>query len=118
MEPHKREQFATANHELRNFLQQADGLVDGTGTVTAEDLKSIWMRLLNLAPEVGAPSRRETIAADPRDEVAQYVKNLQTLRDALEKVRCVMLARRAQLEAAKRHIDGLQGWINAYQQTT
>jgi hypothetical protein len=118
MERQKSERFLAANREVEDFLRRAEGLASGTGTVTEQDLKAIWVRLENLAPEVGEFSCGETLAADLPAEIAKYVKNLKTLREALEGIRCVMLARRAQLEAAKRHINGLQSWVNAYQQTT
>lgn len=118
MERQKSEEFYTANRELQDFLQRAEGLANGTGTVTEQELKTIWVRLVNLAPEVSGSSRGGTLTADLPKEVAEYVNNLHTLREALEKVRSVMTARRAQLEAAKRHIDDLRGWINAYHQTT
>ncbi len=110
--------FLSANQELREFLRRAEGLANGTATVTEDDLARVSLRLANLAPEIGDASRSETLNADLQDEIGEYVKNLRSLQGALEKIRCVMLARRVQLEAAKRHIDGLQSWVSAYQQTT
>jgi len=110
--------FLSANQELREFLRRAEGLANGTATVTEDDLARVSLRLANLAPEIGDASRGETLNADLQDEIGEYVKNLRSLQGALEKIRCVMLARRVQLEAAKRHIDGLQSWVSAYQQTT
>jgi hypothetical protein len=118
MDRHKHERFLSANQELRDFLGRVEHLVKGTGTVTDGDLKSLSQRLSNLAPEIGDASRSETLDADLRMEVAEYVKNLRALQTALEKVRCIMLSRKFQLESAKRHLHGLQGWVNAYSQTT
>jgi hypothetical protein len=115
---HKHERFLSANQELREFLRRVENLVKGTGSITHGDLKILSQRLSNLAPEVGDASRGETLDADLRGEVAEYVKNLRALQTALEKVGCIMLARKLQLEGAKRHLYGLQGWINAYNQTT
>jgi len=118
MDEHKHERFLAANQGLRDFLQRVEKLVTGTGTITDGDLKALSQRLSNLAPEVGDASRGETLDADLRSEIAEYVKNLRALQTALEKVRCIMLARKLQLEGAKRHLYGLQGWVNAYNQTT
>ena len=118
MDEHKHERFLAANQGLRDFLHRVEKLVTGTGTITDGDLKALSQRLSNLAPEVGDASRGETLDADLRNEIAEYVKNLRALQTALEKVRCIMLARKLQLEGAKRHLYGLQGWVNAYNQTT
>ena len=118
MDQHKHERFLAANQELRNFLRRVEDLTEGTGTITDGDLKALSLHLSTLAPEVGDASRSETLDAGLRNEVAEYVKNLRALQTALEKVRCIMLARKLQLEAAKRHLYGLQGWVNAYSQTT
>jgi len=117
MDQHKHERFLAANQELRDFLRRVEGLTTGTRSITEVDLTALSQRLSTLAPEVGDASRSETLNGDQRDEVAQYVNNLRALQIALEKVRCVMLARKMQLETEKRHLNGLQGWVNAYHQT-
>jgi predicted nucleic acid-binding Zn-ribbon protein len=114
----KHERFVSANDELRDFLHRVEGLASGTCSIGESDLQSLSQRLSNLAPEIGDASRGETLDADLQNEIAKYVKNLRALQTALEKVRCFMLARKMQLEAEKRHLDGLQGWVNAYNQTT
>jgi hypothetical protein len=118
MESNKHERFLSANKELRDFLERVEGLASGACSISDRDLQGLSQRLLTLAPEIGDASRGETLDANLRNEVAEYVKNLRALQTALEKVRCVMLARKMQIETQKRHLDGLQGWVNAYNQTT
>ena len=118
MDQRNHERFLSANQELRDFLRRVENLVKGTGTITDGDLKALSQRLANLAPEVGDASRSETLDEYLRNEVGEYVKNLRALQAALEKVHCIMHARRLQLEGAKRHLYGLQGWVKAYNQTT
>lgn len=117
MNSRKHERFLCANQELRDFLGRVENLAKGTGTITDRDLKALSDRLSTLAPEIGDASRSETLDADLRSEVAEYVRNLRALQNALEKVRCIMLARKLQLDGAKRHLYGLQQWVNAYSQT-
>jgi hypothetical protein len=112
------ERFLSANKELRDFLRGVENLANGSSTITDGDLKALSQRLSNLAPGIGDASRSETLDAGLRIEVAEYVKNLRALQIALEKVRCIMLARKLQWESAKRHLVGLQGWVNAYSETT
>ena|ERR1700687_1165654 len=118
MDSSTHERFLSANDELRNFLQRVEGLATGTCLISEDDLQALSRRLANLAPEVGDAARSETLDAGSRNEVAEYVKNLRALQTALETVRCFMLARKIQLEAEHRRINGLQGWVNAYRQTT
>src|SRR5579863_675693 len=94
----KHERFLSANQELRDFLRGVENLANGTGTTTDGDLKALSQRLSNLAPEIGDASHSETLDAGLRNEVAEYVKNLRAVQIALEKVRCIMLARKLQLE--------------------
>jgi hypothetical protein len=117
MEDQKHVCFAAANIELSEFLRRVDGLASGTESITERDLQSLSRRLSTLAPEIGDASRGVTLNETLQDEIATYVKNLRALQTALEKVRCIMLARKMQLEGAKRHLHGLQGWVNAYHQT-
>jgi hypothetical protein len=118
MENQTQDRTRSANQELRNFLRRVECLANGTGTMSEDDLQKVSQRLLNLAPEIGDASRSETLNAGLQSEIAEYVRNLKALQEVLEKVRCVMLARRALLETAKRHIDSLQSWVNAFGQTT
>ena len=118
MERNKHEHFLSANQELRDFLGRVDGLASGTCSITEKDLQSLSQRLSSLAPEVGDASRGETLDTDLQCEIAEYVKSLRALQTALERVRCFMLARKLQIEGEKRHLEGLQGWVSAYRQTT
>ncbi len=118
MDQTKHERFLSANQDLRDFLRRVENLANGTDTIADSDLKALSVRLSTLAPEVGDASRGETLDAGLRNEVAEYVKNLRALQIALERVRCIMLGRKVQLDSAKRHLYGLQGWVNAYNQTT
>lgn len=110
----KHERFTAANDELRGFLRRVDGLVNGTQSVSEGDLRSVSQRIANLAPEVGDASRGATLDQSLQEEIAEYVRNLRALQTALERVRCIMLARKVQLESAKRHVEGVKGWVDAY----
>ena len=112
------EQFGAANRELTAFLQKVDGLANGSQSITAADLQALSKRLATLAPELENVPLLESCGDALPVEVAEYVKHLQALQHALQTVRCIMLARKAQLDSAKHHLHGLQGWVNAYSQTT
>jgi len=113
----KYERFTAANDELRGFLRRVDGLANGTQSVSEGDLRSVSQRIANLGPEVGDASRGATLDQPLQEEIAEYVCNLRALQRALERVRCVMLARKVQLESAKRHVEGVKDWVDAYNHT-
>jgi hypothetical protein len=114
----KQEAFVSANQELSKFLRKVDCLANGTGSVTEADLLSLSRRIEALSQEVHNYPLAETVGDGVPNEVSEYVKNLRAVQAALETVRCVMLARKTQLDGAKRHLRGVQGWVNAYRQTT
>jgi hypothetical protein len=112
MQLNNHERFISANKELSEFLRKASGLARGTQSISERELQALSQRLTTLAPEVGDASRGETLDEALQDEIGRYVINLRALQATLEKVRCIMLGRRLQLELARRHLDGLQGWVH------
>jgi hypothetical protein len=118
MNTDRNELFASANLELLAFLSQADGLVQGTSDLGAEDLRAIGRLLETMAPEMAKSPRNGCDDAGAREQVQRYISNLRSLQVSLEQVRCVMLARRAKLEAARQHVEGVRGWADAYRQTS
>ena len=118
MDRRTHERFAAANQMLGEFLRKVDGLAKGTDSITEQDMQSLSQRLNNMAPEVADTMNAQTPANGQQDELLEYIRNLSSLQTALETVRCVMLARKTELDGARRHLQALQGWVNAYNQTT
>jgi hypothetical protein len=118
MDTQRQEQFVVANRELCLFLQRVDGLAHGTESVTEEDMLSLSRRLSTITPQVGDILASQANDEGQPNEIAEYIKNLRALQTALETVRVIMLAQKVHLDGARRHLQGLQGWVNAYQQTT
>jgi hypothetical protein len=118
MPPGRHDHFLSANRELRNFLERVDAMVHGTGDVGPGELRAIGRLLETMAPEIGEASHTVSADAALQAQTQEYVKNLRAFLGALEKVRSIMLARRAQLKAAKGQTGGLHGWVHARPQTT
>jgi hypothetical protein len=111
------DRFVSANRELRSFLERVDELVHGTGDLDAGDLRAIGRLLETMAPEIGQTSTGVSGEAVLQAQIQEYIGHLRTLQLSLEQVRCMMFARLAQIGAARQHMNGLQGWANAYHQT-
>lgn len=107
-----------ANRELQEFLKRAEGLVQGRGEIVGDDLRSIGRLLEATTPELGELSRQLANNAEMQALIQEYTSNLRCLQTSLEQIRCVMLARRAQLDAERRRLNRLHGWADAYRRTT
>jgi hypothetical protein len=114
MENQKHERFLSANQELRAFLRRARDVARGIYTISEADLQSLSRRLSNCGYSVGEASRSETLDADLRSEIAEYVRNLRAIQKTLEKVRGVLQARRKRLETTEGRFAGLHGWAGMY----
>jgi len=117
MNAHRVNLFFSSNQELSAFLSRAEALVHGTGDVGWEELAALGRLLNTMAPEMAEAAHPDFADAALQEQVQRYVAHLRSLQVALEQVRCVMLARRAKLDAARQHVEAVQGWANAYRQT-
>jgi hypothetical protein len=117
MPPSRPDRFLSANRDLRNFLERVDAMVHGTGDVSPGELPAIGRLLETMAPEIGEASHAASADAALQAQIQEYVGNLRALQAALEQVRCVMFARLTQIDAARQHMNGFQGWARAYRQT-
>ncbi len=107
----------SVNLELRNFLAQVDALLRGTGDIDAGQLRVVRRLLEATGPQIGEASQSAAADAVLRAELEAYTENLRALQASIDQIRCVMLARREQLEAAQQHMHGLRDWVNAYRRT-
>jgi hypothetical protein len=111
------ELFLSANRDLRAFLARVDGLASGRDDLKPDDLRALGRLLESMAPEIAQASPEDAADTNLQIQVKEYISHLRTLQSALEQVRCVMLARRAELDVARQHIEGFRGWADAYRQT-
>ena len=111
------DRFLSAHLEVQHFLQHLDHLAHGTEDVIEAELHAVRIRLLALAPELSCSGDNELPAEVRSDEAERYVAGLKALRGRLERLRATMLARRYQLERARRQIRSLEGFKAAFQKT-
>jgi hypothetical protein len=107
--------FFAANRELRGFLRRAEALASRSDALKEEELEAIWPCPLDLMPEVEDAYGCEMLDDELQEEIAVYVKNLRSLQQAIETIRCVLLARGAAPEPATS--ARLRRPIPRYQQT-
>jgi hypothetical protein len=90
----KHQRFFAANLELRGFLRRAEALASRSDTLKEEELEAIWPVLVDLTPEAEDAYSCEMLDGELQHEIAEYVKSLRSLQQAIETIRCVMLAPR------------------------
>ena len=105
------------NREVSNLLGRVDGLIQGRGNISAPELRAVRRLLEAASPDIEQAFCDSSVDSLLRSQLEIYAGNLRALETSLRQVRCVMLARRARMDVAQRHADGLRSWVNAYRQT-
>ena len=86
------------------MLRRAEALASRSNTLKEEELEAVWPCLLDLTPEAEDEYGCEMLDDELHEEIAAYVKNLRSLQQTIETIRCVMLARGAESEPTRRHL--------------
>lgn len=88
------ERFTAANDMLRGFLKRLVQESNFSESVSEGDLRAVSEQICNPVSQVGEASRRATLDGYLQQQIAEYVHNLRALQDALEKMQCLLLARK------------------------
>jgi hypothetical protein len=80
-------------------------------------VRAIAEPVRQMAPLVGRAERLRAESPAWREELDLYASNLAQMHQALDRVRCVLLARRAQLAARRGHLETVRRWAGTWQQT-
>jgi hypothetical protein len=106
-----------ANARLERALGDIGEALAGRREFTPEDVRAIAAPVQAMAAVV---SQAELLrAAHPalRAELDRYAGNLAAMQQAFDRVRCVLLARRAQMAARRGHLETVRRWAATWQQT-
>jgi len=105
------------NAQLQLFLRGVGEALAGRANFTAEEVRAIAEPVRQMAPLVGQAEHLCAQSPAWREELDLYARNLAQMHQALDRVRCVLLARRAQIEARRGHLETVSRWAGAWQQT-
>jgi hypothetical protein len=108
--------FLRANEQLSTFLLRVENLLQGADWISAGDLQGLSDLVAHLGTELQNTSHDTHPGSDLQREITSYIGNLRSLQIALHRIHCIMLARKVQLDAERKHLLGLQGWFSAYHQ--
>jgi hypothetical protein len=106
-----------ANAELRRQLQRIAEMLAGRGGFGPPEIRAIARPVAEMAPLVAEARRLRTALPELRGELDRYAQNLAEMQTALDRVRLVLLARCAAVEAQRGHLETVTLWASAWQQT-
>lgn len=106
-----------SNDKLRGMLRLAGEALAGRGSFGVDELRAIAQRVGSMEPVVArAPELRQAVP-ELRGELEIYAQNLTDLNVAMDRVRCVLVARCASVEVQRGHLETVGLWAAAWQQT-
>lgn len=82
-----------------------------------EDVRELSEPVAEMEPILAEAKRLRTLQPDLDGELEAYTGNLGEAQKALEQLRFMLLARRANLDAMRSHIETVGYWAAAYRQT-
>jgi hypothetical protein len=106
-----------ANSKLQTLLQRAADALAGRRDFGVEDVRAMAEPVAEMAPIVSEARHLREAVPELHGELDIYAKNLGQLQTALDRVRVVLLARCAHLEAQRGHLETLGLWAAAWRKT-
>lgn len=106
-----------ANSRLRALLNIAEEAIAGRRNFTVEDLRSAQEPVSKMKPLVDEAKRIRNSDPNVSNELRDYAMNLEAAQVALDRVRVVLLARCASVEAQRAHLESVRMWTSAWAHT-
>jgi hypothetical protein len=106
-----------SNTKLQMLLARVREALAGRANFGVEDLRAIAEPVAEMAPIIAESTQLRAVAPELHSELEIYTQNLGEMQTALDRVRCVLLARCASLEAQRGHLETVSLWAAAWQQT-
>jgi hypothetical protein len=107
----------SANLKLRGFLHRAEESLSGRKTFGVDDLRAAQEPVSEMGKVMDDATRLRATSPDLNSELAAYSRNLEEAQVALDRVRVVLLARCASIEAQRAHLSTVSMWSSAFTQT-
>lgn len=117
MEATALERVRVANGKLRDMLRKASEALAGRASFGVKEVRAIAEPVASMEPIVSQGPELRAAAPELQNELRAYAQNLGELNTALDRVRCVLLARCASVTAHRGHLQTLGLWTAAWQQT-
>lgn len=106
-----------ANLKLRALLDVTRGSLAGRENFGVDNLHAIAEPLAEMAPLIDKAKELRTLQPELDGELEAYAGNLGEMQTALEQMRFMLLARRAQMDAMRGHLATVKLWSDTLRQT-
>jgi len=106
-----------ANMRLRELLGSTLDALAGRRNFTVEDVRAIAEPVAQMEPIVAEAKRLRTLRPELDGELKTYAGNLDELQVALQHTRVMLIARLANMEALRGHLETVGLWTAALRQT-
>jgi hypothetical protein len=106
-----------ANVKLRGLVQRTRDALAGRYNFNVDDVRAIAEPVSQMAPFIEDAKYLRTLQPELDGELEAYAGNLGEMQVALEQMRFMLLARLAQMEAMRGHVETVGLWAAALRQT-
>jgi len=106
-----------ANSKLQQIIGRAADALAGRRNFDVEDVRAAAEPVAEMAPIISDAERLRGEMPELHSELGTYARNLGEMQTALDRVRIVLLARCAQVEAQRGHLETLGLWAAAWRKT-
>jgi hypothetical protein len=106
-----------ANAKLQMLLRRVADALAGKRNFSVEDVRAIAEPVAEMTPIVSQAEQLRAAVPELHGELDAYGKNLGELQIALDRVRVVLLARSAHVEAQRGHLETVGLWAATWRQT-
>jgi hypothetical protein len=106
-----------ANAKLQRHLHRIAEMLAGRDSFGPAEVRAIGEPVAGVAPVLAEAQRLRATVPELRRELDVYAENLTEMQTALDRVRLVLLARSASLEAQRGHLETVGLWAAAWQKT-
>jgi hypothetical protein len=105
------------NMRLRELLGRTRDALAGRRNFTVEDVRAIAEPVAQMEPIVAEAKRLRTMRPELDGELEAYAGSLGELQVALQQTRVMLIARLANMEALRGHLETVGLWTAALNQT-
>lgn len=106
-----------ASNRLRTLLRSAEDAIAGRQNFTVEDLRSAQEPVRKMTSLIDEAKRIRNGDPEVSNVLQDYAMNLKAAQIALDRVRVVLLARCASIEAQRAHLESVRMWSSAWAHT-
>ena len=117
MKPSLLDSVRGANLKLSTMLLRVRDALAGRHNIGVEDIHAIAEPVSQMAPLVAQAKKMRTVQPELDSELEVYAENLGEMEKVLEQMRFMLIARRANLEAMRGHVETVELWATAWRQT-